>query len=48
MFTLRWNHTRTGKAMTVVLDTFGQAWLRMAMVRQAFPDHPFTLNGEKV
>ena len=48
MFILTWNHTRTGKAMTEVCDTYGQAWIRISMVRQIFPNHPFTLNGKSV
>lgn len=48
MFILQWNHTRTKKAMRIVCPTFGQAWLRVAMVRQVFPGHQFTLNGDPV
>ena len=48
MFILQWTHTRTGKAMQAVFKTQGEAWVRVLMVRQVFPAHPFTLNGDPI
>jgi len=45
---LQWNHTRTGRPMSVTYKTFGMAWIRVAMVRAIFPGHPFTLNGQPI
>lgn len=48
MYVLSWNHTRTGKPMTVTCSSWGAAWIRIAMIRQIFPNHPFRLNGDFV
>ena len=47
MHTLNWNHTRTGRPMTLV-GTFGALTLRVMMVRQVFPAHPMLLDGTPV
>lgn len=48
MFILRWKHTRTGKDMESTFTTYGQAWIRISMVRELHPGHLFHLNGRKV
>ena len=48
MYVLSWNHTRTGKPMTDTFSSWGAAWIRVAMIRQSFPDHPIMLNGDFV
>lgn len=45
--TLTWNHTRTGKPMTLT-GTRGSLLVRVMMVRSTFPDHPMSINGSKV
>lgn len=48
MFILRWKHTRTNKPMRMQFDSYGQAMLRVLMVRELHPGHMFHLNGRKV